>query len=157
VTGNWQDLALMLEPVKWYGRLLGAAALEARINGIEMPQSRPYGVLSALNGLVDCLPPESRPARKLASLCQQVDRSDPEGNQTLRRILQSWQALADQAQAAPAGLSEPARKLGLLADLIAARIDGETANTDSALSEICAPSGELIISVPPGLRDWLAC
>ena len=45
----------LLEPIKWYGRLLGQAALEARLSGQEMPQSRPYGTHTPLNRPVDAL------------------------------------------------------------------------------------------------------
>ena len=32
----------LLEPVKWYGRLLGEQALNARMEGLDLPQVRPY-------------------------------------------------------------------------------------------------------------------
>ncbi|MBL6813882.1 MAG: family 20 glycosylhydrolase [Pseudomonadales bacterium] len=58
----------LLEPVKWYGRLLGKAALQARLSGTEMPQARPYHADTPLNRVIDYLPPESMPARRLAEL-----------------------------------------------------------------------------------------
>ncbi len=61
VQGNATALeALELcEPVKWYARLLGEVALNARIRGSEMPQARPYGTATELNRAVDFLTPES--------------------------------------------------------------------------------------------------
>lgn len=56
-----------LEPVKWYGRLLGEQALQARLSGTEMPQARPYGVNTPLNNVIDFLMPESMAARRLAA------------------------------------------------------------------------------------------
>jgi hexosaminidase len=58
----------LLEPVKWYGRLLGEEALQARLAGTEMPKARPYHADTLLNRVVDFLPPESMPARQLAEL-----------------------------------------------------------------------------------------
>ena len=58
----------LLEPVKWYGRLLGEEALQARLEGTEMPKARPYHADTLLNRVVDFLPPESMPARQLAEL-----------------------------------------------------------------------------------------
>jgi len=58
----------LLEPVKWYGRLLGEEALQARLAGTEMPEARPYHADTLLNRVVDFLPPESMPARQLAKL-----------------------------------------------------------------------------------------
>jgi hypothetical protein len=62
------DIASLLEPVKWYGRLLGQQALEARIAGSEMPKARPYAVTTPLDKVVDMLPPESMAARRLDDL-----------------------------------------------------------------------------------------
>ena len=59
------QVAMWLEPVKWYGRLLGQEALDARIAGQEMPQARPYQVHTPLNRIVDFIAPESLSARKL--------------------------------------------------------------------------------------------
>ena len=59
------EIALLLEPVKWYARLLGKAALEARLQGNEMPKARPYQVNTPLNRIVDYISPESRSAASL--------------------------------------------------------------------------------------------
>ncbi|NKC00781.1 MAG: family 20 glycosylhydrolase [Pseudomonadales bacterium] len=59
------QIACYLEPVKWYGRLLGQQALEARIAGSEMPQARPYQVDTPLDRVIDFISPESLSARAL--------------------------------------------------------------------------------------------
>ena len=59
------EVAMFLEPVKWYARLLGQQALEARIAGSEMPQARPYRVDTPLDRLIDLISPESLKARAL--------------------------------------------------------------------------------------------
>ena len=59
------DTVSLLEPVKWYGRLLGEVALSARIRGEEMPQARPYDTQTPLDRIVDLIAPESLAARSL--------------------------------------------------------------------------------------------
>lgn len=61
-------LIALLEPVKWYGRLLGEQALRARLAGTEMPKARPYQVDTPLNRVADFLLPESMAARRLNEL-----------------------------------------------------------------------------------------
>ncbi len=65
LNGPELNVVSLLEPVKWYGRLLGKRALEARLAGTEMPKARPYQVDTPLNRIVDFLPPESLAARRL--------------------------------------------------------------------------------------------
>ena len=60
------EMAMWLEPVKWYARLLGETALQARLAGREMPQARPYQTDTALNKVVDFLPPAESCAAQLA-------------------------------------------------------------------------------------------
>ena len=59
------EVAMFLEPVKWYGRLLGQQALEARIAGNEMPLARPYRIDTPLDRVIDLISPESLSARAL--------------------------------------------------------------------------------------------
>lgn len=61
-------LLSLVEPVKWYGRLLGEQALQARLSGSEMPKARPYQADTPLNRVADFLLPESMAARRLAAL-----------------------------------------------------------------------------------------
>lgn len=60
------DVVQLLEPVKWYARLLGEQALQARLSGTEMPQARPYTTSTELNRVVDVLTPESLAVRAMA-------------------------------------------------------------------------------------------
>jgi len=59
------EIARILEPAKWYFRLLGKEFLNARLEGKEMPVSRPYNTETQLNRVVDYLAPESLAARRL--------------------------------------------------------------------------------------------
>ena len=57
-----------LEPVKWYARLIGMDRMHARTSGqIESSHVRPYDVHTALNRVIDYLPPESFEARRVAA------------------------------------------------------------------------------------------
>ena len=57
----------MLEPVKWYGRLLSMERVAARVEGRdESSYVRPYDQRTPLNRVVDRIPAESLPAARLA-------------------------------------------------------------------------------------------
>jgi N-acetyl-beta-hexosaminidase len=62
------EVICLMEPVKWYGRLLGEQALRARLTGSEMPSARPYRLDTPLDRTVDWLLPESLSARRLCEL-----------------------------------------------------------------------------------------
>lgn len=62
------ELLAVLEPVKWYARLLGAEALAARLQGSEMPQARPYHLGSVMRGVADVLSPQSFRVAQLGQL-----------------------------------------------------------------------------------------
>ena len=158
VTAPWDALLEMLEPVKWYARLLGAEALAARLAGSEMPQARPYDLRSTLDQLIDHLPVESRTARHVAELCLASERGDGEGETAraeLRAHTARWRALAGASEDAPAGLGSLALKLGRLADLIEQRLAGTPA-AESELAELLVPAGEFMLAQPPALHRWLA-
>ena len=60
-----RPLLEMLEPVKWYRRLLGEQGAAARESGLgQTAAERPYDVTTPLTRLVDRLPPESLASRR---------------------------------------------------------------------------------------------
>lgn len=62
-----QPLIAMLEPVKWYSRILGSFLAQARSQGSdETKYVRPYNTTTPLQRVVDHLPPESFEARRCA-------------------------------------------------------------------------------------------
>ena len=70
-----------LEPVKWYARLLGPAALKRRMEGVgEAGAERPYDADARLDRIVDVIAPESLAARALATA----------GRQALRAVAAGW-------------------------------------------------------------------
>ena len=68
----------MLEPVKWYGRLLSMELVQARAAGHdESSYARPYNQQTPLNRVVDRIPPESLIASRLARRIKQGEDLSP--------------------------------------------------------------------------------
>jgi hypothetical protein len=155
VEAPWDDLLAMLEPVKWYGRLLGAEALAARLAGSEMPQARPYDVTSRLDGLIDHLPVESRKARQVAQLCEQAAAGQTAARRDLESLVRGWRSLAERAADAPAGLAPLALKLAKLGSLILARLEQGTRTSRTTLDDLQVPEAEFVLALPPSLHRWL--
>ncbi len=63
-------LLAVLEPSKWYSRLLGADALAARLEGSEMPQARPYDVATELDSIACVISPQSFVTAQFSELCE---------------------------------------------------------------------------------------
>jgi hypothetical protein len=156
VSAEWWPLVDVLEPVKWYGRLLGEQALSARIAGNEMPQSRPYDADTSLTLVIDGLLPESMTARAVASLCESELAGERAAAVELGRFAESWQALAGQPGCLPE-LTESARLLQALGfmvvEVLAGRVDRTVAL--ATLDAAAEPQGEYLIAVAPMLRAWL--
>ena len=144
------DAVRLLEPIKWYGRLLGEAALAARLEGREMPQSRPYHVDTPLNRPVDALLPESFAARGFVA---DLQHSGARVRETCLRLLAVVEAggFADE-------LEKPIEQLGNALTVVLGVLDGSLKSTDArrALRTAGLPQGEYIVAIVPGLLDWLA-
>ena len=164
------ELLAVLEPVKWYGRLLGETALAARLAGSEMPQARPYQVSTPLRGVADLLSPQSQRAAELAALLERW-RAGPLSAADRRWLdtrLADWRkqpalldGLALSAERVP-GFTSPAH-LRTLAQHLAAFADGlhqhllphaDTALRPAALQPLEAalpawqePAGELLLAL----------
>lgn len=153
----WDDLICMLEPIKWYGRLLGMEVLNARIAGTEMPQARPYDTASPLDQLIDHLPVESRAAREVAELCERASAegvANAAARGALLKRLNIWKQLGASSDGAPDGLGPLARKLADLGTLIELRLDGVKSDSRT-LCELLVPEGEFMLALPPALQRWL--
>jgi len=73
-----QPLFEMLEPVKWYGRLLSMERVRARAEGNdESAYTRPYNQRTPLNRVVDRIPAESLPTAHLTSRIEQGEDLSP--------------------------------------------------------------------------------
>jgi len=120
------DLVSVVEPVKWYARLLGEQALRARLMGTEMPQARPYQTDTPLNGLADIVSPQSGVACAFAELLArwQTAGLSAADNEQLTQWLAAWaraaHALGDAKldSALNSNLAELAQRLRRFAELI---------------------------------------
>jgi hexosaminidase len=81
-----------IEPVKWYARLLGEAALRARVAGSTAPVERPYSVDTPLDRLVDALPAEAPAARAVAAAVAKFDTRRGRGR--LLALADGWRKQA---------------------------------------------------------------
>ena len=143
------DVVELLEPIKWYGRLLGEQALAARIEGSTMPEARPYTTDTALNRPVDALLPESFAAKRFARL---LDANGPalRGEcARLRRICAQGEVLPD--------LRGPVGQLAELLETVLAVLDGRiaTAAAQERVTAAAGPSGEYINAIAPSVQAWL--
>jgi hexosaminidase len=157
VTAPWRPLVAMLEPVKWYGRLLGEQALAARLEGTEMPKARPYDADTPLNRVADALPPESFAARDLGALTRAELRGDDVARAQLRELAEQWQRIPPTG-AGPVELEPAAERLSQLGETVIAVLDGDVA-TDQARAVVTAaarPTGEYLLAAAFVVADWLA-
>ena len=143
------EVAKLLEPVKWYARLLGEQALQARIDGAEMPQARPYDVTSALDRVVDFISPESLVAKAL----------EDESPAQLRDRCEQWAALPPQSwpqdmQDAITGLREVGAQILALLDQTRTSQDA-AASCKQRLIALYVPRGEYMLAVVPPLLSWI--
>lgn len=150
-------LVELLEPVKWYGRLLGEDALAARIAGNEMPQARPYDSDTPLDRVVDALLPESLPARRVARLCQRHSEGDPGAVSGIIDCALEWQVLGPRPDC-PEDVAPALALLCRVGEAVVDVLEGSMAPSDAlSILEIAAkPQGEYLIAVVPPLRSWLA-
>ena len=91
-------LLALLEPGKWYSRLLGSDALAARLQGSEMPQARPYDVETELGSIACVISPQSFVTAQFMELCERW-RAAPLSEQD-RVTASDWIALWQQQRSA---------------------------------------------------------
>ena len=149
VNGRQLPAVALLEPIKWYARLLGEAALQARMGGREMPQSRPYGTDTPLNRPVDALLPESLAARRFGGLLA-------EGGAAL---LNECARLLDICAAEDfiPELMPPIANLRLILQSIVDTADGRLSKTEARerITKASEPAGEYIVAIAPPTLAWL--
>ncbi|NOX51299.1 MAG: family 20 glycosylhydrolase [Gammaproteobacteria bacterium] len=145
LAGDDIDIVKMLEPVKWYARLLGERALRARLSGNEMPQARPYNMHTPLNRIVDFISPESLDARGLVSVSEK---------QLLQKA-QVWQALSSQNW--PQDITQAIEHLSLLGKLVCQYLSGRLDRKAyrNGLLELYVPVGEYLLAPIPHLLKRL--
>lgn len=132
----------MLEPVKWYARLLGGhGSTPGDIGG-----DRPYDTSTPLDRVVDLIPPESLSARRLAQL-RDGDR--------LQEIVAGWRSQRDcvercAAQDIVGELTGVSEMLACLAEQLDAHLRGREARVPDAAFE---PHGEYMLPVALSLAE----
>ncbi len=150
----------LLEPLKWYARLLGDDVLASRAMGEPDPPNRPYDTSTRLDRLVDMLAPESLPARRwLTAFAAWRSAPTREGAAALRPLLDAALIACDVVQRAPAAAAERdvllplARRVAELASAARRRLDGAAA---SAIDLVPAPPvGGMFIVIEDALLAWL--
>ena len=133
-----EPLVEMLEPVKWYRRLLGAA-FERRVSGLgESGVVRPYNADTPLNRLVDHLPAESSASRRA--------EADLDAGRNVQRWTQGWrrqcEAISELAES-DAGLRAASHALRQLADIL----DGKDCLDRKDIDALSGPFGEYLLPV----------
>jgi hexosaminidase len=133
------DFADLLEPIKWYRRHIGDAAIRARAEGTRL-EDRPYDVRTPLNRLVDALLPESLRARRLSAIVGSLTHApdDEKAIAELDRLAGEWRRTADEIRLHEnAALGEVVRFVDLLPEL-AALVERKVALLEGATSKDAA-------------------
>ena len=129
-------LVEMLEPVKWYRRLLGEANFTRRVSGLGGDaEPRPYNADTPLHRLVDRLPPESLASRRA--------EADLAAGRSMRGWIAGWRAQQGALAAHPAWRDELGAASAALATL-AAIVAGES---NAAATPLAGPFGEVLLPV----------
>ena len=129
-------LVEMLEPVKWYRRLMGDANFTRRVNGLGGDaEPRPYNADTPLNRLVDRLPPESLASRRA--------EADLAAGRDMRRWIAGWRAQREALDDHPALRAE----LGAASDALAALADIVAGESDAPATPLAGPFGEYLLPV----------
>ena len=131
-----QPLIEMLEPVKWYHRLLGTGEYQRRVNGLgSSGDVRPYDALTPLDRIVDYLAPESLASRRAEA---DLASGAPMDGWTTGWRSQRVAVAGDPALQAELGAASEA--LAMLADVV----DGKVATDPATLA---GPFGEYLLPV----------
>jgi len=159
-----RDLFDAIEPIKWYSRLLGSAALKARVAGSTEKVERPYAVATPLDRVPDLIEPASEWIPRFNAAVRAVidDAGEAEDIALLEATAARWRRQRDVVGTvgarvpAIAELEEISAQLARLADVIdagLARTLGESHRTLVAAAR--EPFGELLIAAVPALDEWL--
>ena len=139
VVDEFPDLAplvAMLEPVKWYRRLLGEAVFQARTSGLgDGNDERPYDVGTPLDRIVDRIPPESLASRRAeADLARGADMTP---------WLAGWRAQRAALNNHPDLLPE----LGAVSDALATVAEVIAGASSADPAHLAGPFGEYLLPI----------
>ncbi|MCR9279911.1 MAG: family 20 glycosylhydrolase [Pseudomonadaceae bacterium] len=150
VSPESQEFAGWLEPVKWYARLLGEDALNARLMGTEMPQARPYTAETALTSLADVLPTESTAAWRLDEIVSNYIHRRDGAREELALVASRFSELAQTAEV-PEYLQPLLVRLGQVGDAVSRLLNGDRTGITSVTIAAQTPEGEYMLAVAPAL------
>ncbi len=159
-----RDLFDAIEPIKWYSRLLGAAALKARVAGSTERVERPYTVTTRLDRVPDFIEPASEwiPRFNAAVRAAIDDAADADDVALLESTAARWRRQRDAVRSvggrvpAIAELDAISAALARLAEVIDAGLAGKFDDSHRALvAQAREPFGELLIAAVPVLDEWL--
>ncbi len=159
-----RDLFDAIEPVKWYSRLLGEAALRARVAGSNAAVERPYSVDTPLNCVVDYIDPASPwVVRFNTAVRASIDGSaDAEDIALIQAAAAGWRRQRHVVRTLGPRVSRIAEldtvsaTLERLADVVDAALAGRVTDAHrQTLAESRKPVGEVIVAVTPVLDEWL--
>ncbi len=131
-----KPLIEMLEPVKWYRRLLGEAELARRVSGLGgSAAERPYDVDTPLDRIVDRIAPESLASRRA--------EADLAAGAPMHEWVAGWRA----QYAALAGFPELFDELGRASTALAALADIVDGKSSADPASCAGPFGEYLLPV----------
>ena len=131
-----KPLIEMLEPVKWYRRLLGESELVRRVSGLGGSAARrPYDVDTPLDRIVDRIAPESLASRRA--------EADLAAGLPMHEWVAGWRA----QHAAFAGFPELFDELGRASTALAALADIVDGKSSADPARCAGPFGEYLLPV----------
>ena len=140
-----KPLLSMLEPVKWYGRLLGSERLRLRSEGgDETGLSRPYDTDTPLNRWIDRIPPESLATRDFSAAYER--------DEDVSRWTTAWREQLEHCESAKVvddsinELIPASRALAKLADMVDGAALLET-NMSGPFGEYVLPVADEILQI----------
>lgn len=133
----------MLEPVKWYVRLLGPTEFQRRVSGLGgEAEPRPYDTTTPLDRIVDRIPPES-----LASHRAEADLA---AGAPMDAWIDGWR----RQQAALARHPELREELGHASDALARIADIVAGDSDGDAGTLAGPFGEYVLPIAQAVSEW---
>ena len=153
---SWLDLIHILEPVKWYCRLLGEDGLRQRISGNDGLIVRAYDVHTPLNKIVDGLLPESIETLHISKLCRGVSQGDHEATMELIEKSAIWFQLScrhDAPEELRPVLPILRQTAETLTKFLTKEISGRTALR--SFKKLNTNTGEYLLAVVPLFCSWL--
>ncbi|MCZ0941721.1 MAG: hypothetical protein OXJ53_01545, partial [Gammaproteobacteria bacterium] len=125
------------------------AALEARMGGQEMPQSRPYGTDTPLDRPVDALLPESLAARRFGERLAEGGAPLLDECTKLLNICAAEDFIPE--------LMLPIANLSLILQTVVDVATGRLGQAEALqrIAKASGPSGEYIVAIAPPVLAWL--